>query len=255
MSDVYLIKKETLTSIADVIREMSPNDYPEGTTITPEEMGNTAIYSVYNQGYADGQASSSEPTKVTDLTGSIWKLSTNIKKAPPSAYSINFVSNGTNYDKISGSASGMPIQISIKYSTSGTATTVYSGKVGVATWTHYNYRIIEISGGTDATNTALIDWLYTYGELLSGETAEDLEAIGDLCEWSVVITSEDFFSVSIRNYHPSYYLHCEIRYDEEISSNSIVVPPNSVRSWESGGNAVQDSYVRVTNVRWKRSAT
>lgn len=55
MIDVYLIKGKTLTAIADAIREIIPNDYPEGSTITPEEMGNTAIYSVYNQGYADGK--------------------------------------------------------------------------------------------------------------------------------------------------------------------------------------------------------
>ena len=244
----YVIDGATLTAIADAIREVSPNDYPEGTAITPEEMGNTAIYSVYNQGYADGQASSSEPTKVTDLTGTIWKFNSKIKPISGMTYVIDFISNATNYTQILGVAALNIVNLNYD------ATRAYNG-ISTGSWSNYNYRIIEISGGADATNPNLIAWLYENAELLSAETAEDLEAIGDLCEWSVVITSEDFFSVSIRNYHPSYYLHCEISYDEEFGSNPIVVPPNSVSSWESGAYAAQDSYVHVTNVRWKRSAT
>ena len=166
MSDVYLIKKETLTAIADKIREKTRTemDYEIPEAITPEEMPAYIEVNVadsnYDLGYADGQASSSEPSEVTDLTGTIWKLNSSIKSIDSAIYSINFISNGTNYNSISGSISGIPIQISIKYGiTGGTATTVYSGKVGTAKWANYNYRIIEISGGTDATNAELITWL------------------------------------------------------------------------------------------------
>ena len=47
MSDVYLIKKETLTNIADKIRQYG--NYVEGVTFTPENMPDE-IYDVYIAG-------------------------------------------------------------------------------------------------------------------------------------------------------------------------------------------------------------
>lgn len=221
----------------------------------------TDLDNVYNAGYEAGKAEGGgEPADITDLTGTVWKLSTYITDKPPSAYSINFVSNGTNYDKISGSISGLPIKISIKYSTSGTATTVYSGKVGVATWTHYNYRIIEISGGTDATNTALIDWLYKFGELLSKGSYDDGFANGqnsilsEFADWNLSTTSNSC-TVSITNTHTSLYLHLEFYVFEAANegqeySASVVVPPDSSYSWDSG-----DWYDSLSGAEWEISIT
>ena len=221
----------------------------------------TDLDNVYNAGYEAGKAEGGgEPSKVTDLTGTVWKLSTYIKNKPPSAYSINFVSNGTNYNKISGSMSGLPLKISINYSTSGTDTTVYSGKVGVATWTHYNYRIIEISGGTDATNTALIDWLYANGELLSKGSYDDGFANGqnsilsEFADWNLSTTSNSC-TVSITNTHTSLYLHLEFYVFEAANegqeySASVVVPPDSSYSWDSG-----DWYDSLSGAEWEISIT
>lgn len=53
MSDVYLIKKETLTAIADQIREKAPINWG-GFSITPNDMAYTAIYDVYDEGDSNG---------------------------------------------------------------------------------------------------------------------------------------------------------------------------------------------------------
>ncbi len=94
---------------------------------------------------------------------------------------------------------------------------------------------------------------YEYG-YAKGQT-EGLEALGALGEWNVVITSEDYYSIAIRNFHPSYYLHCDIVYIGGDGQSNFVVSPNSVRSWESGGSWEYDEYLSVKNVRWKASAT
>jgi hypothetical protein len=90
---------------------------------------------------------------------------------------------------------------------------------------------------------------------LSSEAFETIEALGVLCEWNTVITSDNFYSVAIRNLHPSYYLHCDIAYSTTEEEPNFVVAPNSTRTWESGGAAVQDEYLTVKNVRWTSSAT
>lgn len=59
MSDMYLIKGETLTAIADAIREKAPNNYG-GAPVTPEDMYEEAIYNVWQEGrdvgYSEGKS-------------------------------------------------------------------------------------------------------------------------------------------------------------------------------------------------------
>lgn len=54
MNDVYLIKGETLTAIADAIRTNAPDNY-EGYVMIPEEMPD-AIRNVRQEGFDDGYA-------------------------------------------------------------------------------------------------------------------------------------------------------------------------------------------------------
>lgn len=96
---------------------------------------------------------------------------------------------------------------------------------------------------------------YNAGKAASGS---DLEALGALCEWHVIIDSDLYAAISVRNKHPSYYLHCRVSALDTMSggggSFDMVVPPNSSKSeWllDVGYGAEID----VTNVRWKKSAT
>ena len=112
-------------------------------------------------------ASSSASAQVTDLSGSIWKLNSKVN-VQEMYYQIDFVSNGETFDQLIGSfATTGLLTTHMQYSMTGsTATTVYTQFKANGSWNDYNYRIIEISGGRDATNAALIDWLYANGQLL-----------------------------------------------------------------------------------------
>ena len=88
---------------------------------------------------------------LSDLTGTSWEF--NISLNVPnyfdgSPFYINFLSNETTYNRI---------RFELLMSTSmyyGISTNVYSNN-----WLNQAYRIISITGGTDATNSILISWL------------------------------------------------------------------------------------------------
>ena len=205
----------------------------------------TDLDNVYNAGYEAGKASSSEPTKVTDLTGTVWKF----KDTAPSVggtYNINFISNGNNYTQMKGNiTSGTPTSKQLDYRDSDTLlfTTVY-GFRGKQVWGNYNYRLVEIAGGTDATNSSLIYALYASAELLSKGSYDDGFANGqnsvltEFADWSLSTTSNSC-TVSITNTHTSLYLHLDFEVSEYVSVDdtylaSVIVPPNSSYSWDSG---------------------
>lgn len=95
---------------------------------------------------------------------------------------------------------------------------------------------------------------YVNGKAASGG---DLEALGALCEWEIIVDSDSCLTIYVINYHPTYYLHCVyISSNPYLSEQKIVVPP------QSGQTAVfeQDQVYsgegnQITNVRWKKSAT
>jgi hypothetical protein len=60
----------------------------------------------------------------------------------------------------------MPIQ-TLSYGSMGVFRLISMPPVGTsATWTNENYKTIKITGGTDATNTTLISWLYANATLV-----------------------------------------------------------------------------------------
>lgn len=167
MSDVYLIKKETLTAIADAIRNGSQWDGAwRDVDITPEQMP-SAIEDIRYDGYYDGEE-----------TG-----------------------YAAGYDK--GYDDG--------------------------------YEEGKADGGVD------------------------LEALGVLCEWSVMSDTSSTTGVSIINHHPSYYLHCDVSLKDNygvqhFSIHRVARPNNSTSYWFQ--QVITDgSMLNVTNVRWKASET
>ena len=81
-----------------------------------------------------------------------------------------------------------------------------------------------------------------------------LEALGALCDWQVMVDTSSNPAVTIVNYHPTYYLHCDLIHTGDGETYSIVVGPNDSESYLFSDSII-DETVYVENVRWKASAT
>lgn len=96
----------------------------------------------------------------------------------------------------------------------------------------------------------------------AGQT-EGLEALGELCEWMVTTDSNSYPMITIRNMHPSYYLHGTlVTYDWRSGHTSkrttFVVSPNASKSYtplQSSSLTFGDVQFNLEDVRWKASAT
>ena len=155
----------------------------------------------------------------------------------------------------------MNVAKELRYGATGeTPITAYRATFGKPTWINYNYRIVEISGGADAKEATLISWFYENGELLSKGSYDDGFANGqnsvltEFADWSLSTTSNSC-TVSITNTHTSLYLHLDFEVSEYVSvddtySASVVVPPNSSYSWDSG-----DWHDSLSGAEWGISIT
>ena len=88
-----------------------------------------------------------------------------------------------------------------------------------------------------------------------GGSSADLEALGVLCDWQILgDTGNSDSMVYIFNYHPSYYLRCNIFYP---SGNvmSAVVAPNSGESVFVQETIASWDTIEIQDVRWTASAT
>ena len=93
----------------------------------------------------------SEPS-LTDLTGTTWYFNDHLQSLTPiGLYDITFINNNHEYIKI-GNSSTYPDDIWYR-SSSGTT---YAYEAG---WILQSYRTINITGGTDSTNSGFIAWL------------------------------------------------------------------------------------------------
>lgn len=93
-------------------------------------------------------------------------------------------------------------------------------------------------------------------EVGASQSSGDLEALGALCDWNVVVDSNSSPVITIYNLHPSYTLLCEIEaidgagdvYNYEIS----VAPDDSISwsLWEEEGVSGSGMGTTVSSVRW-----
>lgn len=139
----------------------------------------------------DAEGGNNSPSgRITDLTGTTWKLNSGTIRdavAVPSNsyYSINFTSNGENFVNIRSHdgqtlvETGYPDYPFIGYGKDMYSwTEVYKGSsILQGTWKHYNYRIIEIIDGNDVTNENLINVLYRIGNPISSGSSGEAEVI------------------------------------------------------------------------------
>lgn len=109
-------------------------------------------------------------TTVTDLTNTKWVLDSSLDiygmvgTGQEIYFNILFNSNGNTYTKLyfwydigSDIGDGGVQSQGMSFDTSLDGVIVYNGHTDV--WTNQAYRLIEITGGTDVTNTTLIEWL------------------------------------------------------------------------------------------------
>ena len=168
MSDVYLIKKETLTNIRDAIWDNS-SDVWVGEFMTPEQMSD-AIYDVYDEGYnyghEDGYIDGVRDSHIKDLARTQWRVHSGWYAYSNGVFEIGGeihnvttggVSDGVYRIHIGYEGVGKP-KVDKIYVQSGYGNFVISSKDEV---------IFKITGGADSSNTDLINWFYDYGALES----------------------------------------------------------------------------------------
>lgn len=85
---------------------------------------------------------------ITDLTGTKWLINERLNTSNEFTYSLNFISNSNTYTSIE-LITGFFDQLNY-----GLWIVFEDGM-----WQNEAYRTIEITGGADATNTNLIQWL------------------------------------------------------------------------------------------------
>lgn len=115
----------------------------------------------------------------------------------------------------------------------------------------------DVVAGKTFTSSA---GLKVTGTATLGGSSEDLEALGVLCDWQLMTDSYSFPIVTIINYHPSYYLHCDIIFDGEMVPFVVSPAPDadgtaSSYSWADYGLPFSDTgNIDVIDVRWKANA-
>lgn len=90
---------------------------------------------------------------ITDLTGTKWVIKETPNVNLVYDFQLDFISNGTNFETFALDADDSYHGYGLFYDS------VYAYGLKNTTWQNQAYRIIEITGGTDATNTDLITWL------------------------------------------------------------------------------------------------
>jgi hypothetical protein len=168
-ADDYFIKGETLTAIADAIRDNSPDSWA-GCDITPEQMPDT-IGDVYNEGYGYGYDDAMFENRITDLKGTVWEIPAGW--SAPAGYGQfeingNITRPGTSYSypKVTKVDLGYGVNNILKENSIRIDANVNKSYVFPSNMTW----CFEIFGGADATNPPLIDWLYEFGKLQSKKT-------------------------------------------------------------------------------------
>ena len=92
---------------------------------------------------------------ISDLTGTTWVLKNRLGDFSTLSCNINFTSNSNTYSSLSGSMRGARY-IDLYYGSTVVGT--YSDPNDSYSWNDQSYRIISITGGSDATNSTLISW-------------------------------------------------------------------------------------------------
>lgn len=220
----------------------------------------------WEEGYEEGLAQGGGSVDTT----TVWELNAlpDVKGLPNT--DIFFASNEMKFSQINKIyIDGLSNKQSIRYVGSSTQT-VYTVSSG---WSNQAYRTITIH--EEITDENLLAWLQTNATLISGGSgggggsSEDLEALGALCDWSIMTDTSSIPLICLVNYHPTYYMCCTVYtdsgdipyyYDENGDEvypeyGEVVVAPNSVLDLTFDYPMSSMGGIYVENVRWTRDGT
>lgn len=97
-----------------------------------------------------------------DLTGTTWLFNNSLTGSNIGDFTINFTSNGNSYDLLRVFDSSNLYSLYYNNLNDGTEIEVYGPLAGPPAWKVADvYKTISITGGTDASNPALVSWLLT----------------------------------------------------------------------------------------------
>lgn len=114
---------------------------------------------------------------MTDLTNTTWILNNDLSSATYiGIVYIDFTSNNTTFNRID--TDEIESDGLLVYGATNTRITVYNSFNNG--WVEQAYRTIEITGGTDATNSTLISWLEANATQQVEPTSSTTNKIGDL---------------------------------------------------------------------------
>lgn len=131
---------------------------------------------------------------------------------------------------------------------------------------------IDLTPVCDARYDAGYDMGYADGLSAGGGgggSSEDLDALGALCDWSIMTDTSSIPIICLVNYHPTYYMCCTVYtdsgdipyyYDEngyEVypEFGEVVVAPNQVLDLTFDYPMSSMGGIYVENVRWTRDGT
>ena len=132
--------------------------------------GNDYVLTEADKEEIAGIVANSISNTVTNLTDTTWILNNDINLSTAFTYNVNFESNGNSYSKLKSTYSynGRQYYYILHYDDTKAYDTIDG-------WVDTEYQIVSFTGGTDATNTALIDELYTWGKLQEVEYQQKID--------------------------------------------------------------------------------
>lgn len=80
----------------------------------------------------------------------------------------------------------------------------------------------------------------------------DLEALGALMDWSIIMDSDSYPTITVMNYHPSYYLIYDIVVDGEVITSAECCWPDDSSSYfiDEDLDFSANETINITNIRW-----
>ena len=114
----------------------------------------------------------------------------------------------------------------------------------------------------DVDTVQPFDLGYELGTAEGGDSSEDLEALGALCDWSTMVDSTSSLVVTIRNLHPTYNMLCTLEWCYAAGGSLISEYPFTIEcgegevSWSSGieeGVGGSGYKANITNIRWVKA--
>jgi len=133
---------------------------------------------------------------ISDLTGTTWvfnAISTDSFTAVGNQWDINFISNSTNYSILEQVFDDDSELGKIYYNTTNVFNVAYGDEDGL--WEDEAYKTIEITGGTDVTNSTLISWLETNATQQSSQISVDLSTLSG---WSDVTSGSHTLTIKAK---------------------------------------------------------